>query len=142
MVIAASLFFGTGDASCDADDSPVADSSPKGRKVSRKEKWFYPLLLLVLALVHVLLFFRFRKRVSKSGRSRLLGWVGEVLRDFKAGIGESNCLERLTGYATFLLPKRKKKKGRGSTSSRLNLAKAIKRKLAAIFSISGIEWDD
>ena len=110
--------------------------------MSRKEKWFYPLLLLVLALVHILLFFRFRTRVSKRGKLRVLGWVGEVLGDFKAGIRESNCLERLTGYVPFLLPSTKRKKRRRRILSRLNLGKAMKRKLAALFSISGIEWDD
>ena len=110
--------------------------------MSRKEKWFYPLLLLALALVHILLFFRFRERVSKRGKLRVFGWVGEVLRDFKAGIGESNCLERLAGYVAFLLPSIRRKKRRRSILSRLKLGKRIKRKLAALFSISGIEWDD
>ena len=110
--------------------------------MSRKEKWLSPLLLLVLALVHILLFFRFRKRILRTGTWRVFGWAGEVLRDFKAGIKESNCLERLTGYVSFLLPRRTRKKRIRSGSSRLNLWKGIKRKLAALFSISGIDWDD
>lgn len=108
--------------------------------MSKREKWLYPLLLLVLGLVHLILFFRFRNRISKRGRFRIFGWLVEVLKDFGAGVRESNCWERLTRYLEFLWPKLKREK---RDSPRLNLKKLLRRLVRIIKRpFVFIEWED